>query len=280
MISLCGSDVIRVFKKIEEDVLFVYLIISFLASIVGAISGIGGGVIIKPALDSFSPFDVTLVSFLSGNTVLAMTAAALLKNRKSEIKLDKKTSSLLAAGGVVGGWGGKLIFDSLRMAYGNDNDIGATQSLILVCLTLSVLLFTLFKHRIPSYNLKKSSYRLLTGVILGGIASFLGIGGGPINLAILYLLFSMDSKTAALNSIFIIFFSQVTNLLFTIFSGNIPVFSPIILIFMILGGVSGGVLGSWFSRNMTHRQVDYLFSGVMTIIIGVSLFNFYNYLIL
>ena len=51
----------------------VFLIVCFGASIVGAICGIGGGVIIKPVLDSFGVLDVTAISFLSGCTVLSMT---------------------------------------------------------------------------------------------------------------------------------------------------------------------------------------------------------------
>ena len=36
----------------------VFLAVSFLASIVGAVCGIGGGVIIKPVLDAFGVLDV------------------------------------------------------------------------------------------------------------------------------------------------------------------------------------------------------------------------------
>ena len=51
----------------------VFFGVSFLASIVGAICGIGGGVIIKPVLDAFGVLDVSAISFLSGCTVLAMS---------------------------------------------------------------------------------------------------------------------------------------------------------------------------------------------------------------
>jgi uncharacterized membrane protein YfcA len=118
----------------------------------------------------------------------------------------------------------------------------------------------------------------LIGILLGSVASFLGIGGGPINLAILYLFFSMDSKKAALNSIYIIFFSQATNLLFTIASGNVPSFPPLVLVLMILGGIGGGLIGSELRKKMNNRQVDILFSIVMVIIIGISTYNFINYL--
>ena len=50
-----------------------YFIISLLASVAGAICGIGGGVIIKPTLDLFHLDSVATVSVLSGCTVLAMS---------------------------------------------------------------------------------------------------------------------------------------------------------------------------------------------------------------
>jgi hypothetical protein len=45
--------------------------VSLLASIVGSISGIGGGVIIKPVMDSFSLFPVSTINFLTSCTVLS-----------------------------------------------------------------------------------------------------------------------------------------------------------------------------------------------------------------
>lgn len=50
-----------------------FLIISFMASVLGAICGIGGGVLMKPILDSLGLMEVSTVSFLSGCTVLSMS---------------------------------------------------------------------------------------------------------------------------------------------------------------------------------------------------------------
>ena len=53
------------------------------------------------------------------------------------------------------------------------------------------------------------------------LSAFLGIGGGPINLAILSFCFSMDSKTAALNSLYIILFSQAASFINTLVRGTV-----------------------------------------------------------
>lgn len=82
----------------------VFLIVCFGASIVGAICGIGGGVIIKPVLDSFGVLDVTAISFLSGCTVLSMTTYSVLKNKISgESHVTMNTGFPLAIGAAVGG---------------------------------------------------------------------------------------------------------------------------------------------------------------------------------
>ncbi len=255
-----------------------YFFISLGASVVGAISGIGGGVIIKPVLDSISPFRVSTISFLSGTTVLSMTTMTLLRSRKSPVKLNKRIGSFMASGGVAGGLLGKMLFDFIRTSFENDRVIGATQVLILGIITLGVLVFTLNKEKIQPHHFSGNTFSIGCGLVLGGAASFLGIGGGPINLAVLYYFFAMDSKTAALSSIYIIFFSQLTNLLFTLFSGNLPEFHPEILILMIGGGVSGGLLGTHLSAKMSNRGVDRLFMIFMVLIILMCIRNFLGFL--
>ncbi len=255
-----------------------YFFISLGASIVGAISGIGGGVIIKPVLDGISSFGVSTISFLSGSTVLSMTTVTLIRSRKSPVKLNKRIGTLMALGGVIGGFLGKMLFDIVKSGFGNERVVGATQSLMLAVITLGVLFFTICKDKIRPFHKDGSLFTVFIGLILGGIASFLGIGGGPINLAVLYFFFSMDSKTAALCSIFIIFFSQVTNLIFTILAGNVPHFEPAILLLMIIGGISGGILGSHLSHRMTHKEVDKLFIGVMAVIITICIYNFTGFI--
>ena len=79
-----------------------YFIISLLASVAGAICGIGGGVIIKPTLDLFHLDSVATVSFLSGCTVLAMSCYSVTKSlRAGDSKVDLKLGTPLAIGAAV-----------------------------------------------------------------------------------------------------------------------------------------------------------------------------------
>ncbi len=80
-----------------------FAIISFGASVVGAICGIGGGILIKPTLDAFGVLSVASISFLSGCTVLSMSCYSILKAKTSGKSLvDTKVGTPLAIGAAIG----------------------------------------------------------------------------------------------------------------------------------------------------------------------------------
>ena len=257
--------------------LFMFLV-SFFSSIAGAISGIGGGVIIKPVLDSAKILSVPGINFLASCTVLSMTIATLIRSRNSPIVLDKRISSILAIGGIAGGFLGNTLFSEAIRLFSNDAIVGVIQYVILILLTAWVLVFTLRKSRFKTIAISSFPLTLLIGILLGSLASFLGIGGGPINIAVLYLLFSMDSKKAALNSIYIIFFSQVMSIALTIAKQAIPEVNIVDLLVMMAGGITGGMIGPVISRKLSLRGVDLLFSGVMVLIIGISIYNMLGFI--
>ena len=52
----------------------IFFAVSILASVVGAICGVGGGVFMKPALDAVGVLPVNTITFLSTCTVISMTS--------------------------------------------------------------------------------------------------------------------------------------------------------------------------------------------------------------
>ncbi len=257
----------------------IFFCISILATTVGAISGIGGGVIIKPVLDAFGLLSVSTISFMSGCTVFAMAIVSLLKSHGSGVMLEVRKSTFLAIGAAIGGVVGKYLFDLMKSWFPGDVVVGATQSALLILMTVFVFFFVRYKSKVHPKQVQNSAACLLIGLALGMLSAFLGIGGGPINIAVLYYFFAMDSKTSALNSIYIILFSQATSLVRTFAADAVPAFDPWLLALMVAGGVGGGFLGSAVSRKLTNQGVDTLFSGVMLAIIAISCFNFVRFLV-
>ena len=182
----------------------IVFLVCFLSSIAEAICGIGGGVIIKPVLDTFDMMSVAAVSFLSGCTVLSMTTYSVVKSKMSgESLIEQKTGFPLAVGAAL--------------------------------------------------------------------------GGGPINLVVLFFFFSMSTKTATENSLYIIFFSQITSLISSVAAGNVPEFEISMLLLMAAGGIGGGIAGRVINKKMSDRLVNRLFIALMIAILFINLYNIYNF---
>ena len=253
----------------------IFLVVCFAASIVGAICGIGGGVIIKPVLDSFGVLDVTAISFLSGCTVLSMTTYSVLKNKISgESHVSMKTGLPLAIGAAVGGLIGKWLFSYVKSLSSDPNKVGAVQALCLLIVTLGTLIYTIYKAKIKTYKVENAIVCVLIGVFLGIMSSFLGIGGGPINLVVLFFFFSMSTKIAAENSLYIIFFSQIASLIST----SVPDFQIGVLILMVAGGIAGGICGRAINKKIDEKTVDKLFIALMVLMIVINIYNIFKFM--
>lgn len=260
--------------------MFLYLLVSFLASVAGAICGIGGGVIIKPVLDMAGLASVSTISFLSGCTVLSMSCYSVGRNLLSgESRVDFKTGTPLAIGAAIGGVAGNQLFKLIKGMFENQNMVGSVQAICLALITLATILYALFTHKIHTHHISKPAVCILIGLMLGIMSSFLGIGGGPINLMVLSFFFSMDTKTAAQNSIYIILFSQITSLLTTLLTKSVPEFEILALVLMVAGGIAGGAVGRIFYRKMDNRAVDKLYMALMCVIVCISIYNAVRYAI-
>ncbi len=256
------------------------LIIAILASLVGSICGIGGGVLIKAILDFCKVGSVSTISFLSGCTVLSMAFYSVGKAiLAKESKVDLKTGTALAAGAALGGVVGKQLFTAVKNMFENGNLVGAVQSLCVLLITLGTLIYTLKKDKIKTLKINSKFVCILIGFFLGIMSSFLGIGGGPINLVVLYFFFSMETKTAAQNSLYIILFSQITSLVFTLATHTVPQFDWLTLIMMAVGGILGGILGRNQYKKMDNKAVEKLFEILMIVIMAISAYNSFQYAI-
>ena len=260
-------------------ILFVVFLICFCASVAGAICGIGGGVIIKPVLDSFGIMSVSTISFLSGCTVLSMTTYSVISSKRSGAsRIDQKTGFPLAVGAAIGGVLGKNLYQIIKDMSSDPDRVGAIQATCLLVVTLGTLVYTLKKQSIKTKVIKNAVACVVIGLGLGMMSAFLGIGGGPINLVVLFYFFSMDTKTAAENSLYIILFSQIASLVASIYTRTVPEFSVITLVLMVCGGILGGMAGRKVNKKLDEKAVDKLFIGLMVLMILINIYNIYKFL--
>ena len=247
-----------------------------IATVLGSISGIGGGVIIKPVMDAMGVLTSSQISFLSGTTVLTMTIVSLLRSRGGEVRVDRR-GTFLALGAAFGGLAGRSVFSYLVSALPDQGRVSLVQNIIMVILTVAVFFYVLFKARIITKDIHNPVFCTLAGLFLGLMSSFLGIGGGPINIMILSYFFSMDSKKAALTSLYIIFFSQLVSLVGNIVMREVPQFEWSLLILMMVCAVAGATIGRSISKKLDTHKVDVMFLGMLVLITLISIYNCFKY---
>lgn len=253
---------------------FVCLIVALLACTVGAICGMGGGVIIKPILDAVGLYSVAAINFLSGCTVLGMSIWSIFKmTLHNEVHSDLRRTGCLAVSAAIAGAAGKQLYKIIEGQYQHPDTAGAIQAGVLMMATFLTLLYTVKKETIPTYRIKKTSTCLLIGFGLGFMGAFLGIGGGPFNVAIMCALFSMSVKEAAQNSMYVIFCSQGMGLLITVIEKKIPQVALWVLVGMIGSGIIGSELGRQINKKVSEQKIILLYEAAMA---GIILLNIWN----
>lgn len=251
-----------------------YFIVIVLANTLGAIAGMGGGVIIKPVLDFIGADSVAAVSFYSTVAVFTMSFVSTLRQVQSGNKLNWRIVGWSSAGAVIGGILGNQIFELFLQVMANEG----TVKLIQIVLTILSLAFAVLYARFDwqNYTFQGVHWYLLCGLILGFLASFLGIGGGPINVSLFMLLFSMPIKEAAIYSLATIFFSQLAKLLTILSVTGFARYDLQMLYYVIPAAIVGGLLGAKFSHVLTAKKVMVVFQLVIILVIVVNLYNGYQ----
>ena len=256
-----------------------YFVIVLFATTIGALTGMGGGVIIKPSLDLLGHYDATAISTLSCVTVLVMSCVSVSKftlSRKRPSNISLGFALPLAAGAVLGGVLGHEIFDVLTGSFDN-NKIVIIQNVILGVLILAVLLYMLLKNAASHSSLPSHSLRfipgLLSGLLLGTLSAFLGIGGGPINVAFLILFFRINTKTSVIYSLICILFAQAAQFVTIVLGSGFPAFNFEVLPFMLVAAVFGGFIGSFLNKRLPDACVRNSFLAAQALVFIICVIN-------
>lgn len=255
----------------------IYFFVAIFATTAGALAGLGGGVIIKPALDllchnGIGNYDLTTISLLSTFTVFSMAVVSTYRQIKSGFKIEKQLV-FLSIGAIIGGVVGKNLF-TLLIAGVPELLASGIQALILA----GLLIVVLFKKYLPDYHVKNPIIVLIVGLCLGTIASFLGIGGGPINVAVIMMFLNMDIRKAAVASVFSILLSQSSKIITFAVTSGFSDYDLTMLYYMVPAAIAGGLIGSQLNKHLKHEHIDGIFNVLVFLLIGLNLFNAYGFL--
>ena len=248
----------------------IYFLVIILANSVGAVSGMGGGVIIKPVMDFLHFHDVASISFYSSFAVLVMAMVSTYRQIKYGFEMKWLKMIALAVGAVLGGYLGNFGFYFMKSFYHSDSIVNGIQIILTIITLVAAFLY--------SYQSKHFSFHSLLsfaicGLILGSLASFLGIGGGPINVSLLILMFGMSLKEATIYSICTILFSQLTKVITVGVSTRFIGIDLKLLMYIIPAAVLGGIIGAFLSKQLKTAQVRKVYQVVVLLVIALNMYN-------
>ncbi|MCL1998145.1 MAG: sulfite exporter TauE/SafE family protein [Turicibacter sp.] len=238
---------------------------------IGAVVGLGGGVIIRPVFDILAIHNMLNIAFFSSAAIVTMSISSTLKKVKDGTKIEPRTAILISCGAILGGTFGNLFLEFLL-------DFFETQTSVQLIQTISTIFFLLLAIYLTQkgnlrYNVKHMALYPIIGVFLGTLAVFLGIGGGPINVPLFVILFNLSVKAATAYSIVVIFFSHSFRLITMGFTTGFAYFDVGYLVFILPAAILGGILGSMISKNLSDNMVKKAFLLTMLVLIGVNIYN-------
>ena len=215
------------------------IIIGFVAGIIGALVGLGGGIIIVPSLlffgsptsflDTISPqVAVGVSSIIMIFTGLSSTLT-FMKHKTVDYKAGLIFFIGSAPGGIIGAYVNKILdIDSFSLYFGF--------FMILIAIILVIkdyvkpLMFKKGKGKIIrtfyGNNGNEITYgyhpfiAVLISFIVGFCSGLFGVSGGAIMVPVMILLFFFPPHMAVATSMFMVFLSSITNSITHISLGN------------------------------------------------------------
>lgn len=251
----------------------IYFSIALICTFAGAITGMGGGVVIKPVLDMMGDFDSASIGALSSITVLAMSVTTFARQVRKKRQLSIAKLIALGISSAGGGVIGQYIFDLMTAGASNAHIIKIIQNSILLFLIVCIFFYMLFRNKIKPLHLKNIVFYILVGVLLGILSSFLGIGGGPLNVAIFMLLFGMEIKEATFASIITIMFAQIAKVVTILIGGGFGSYDLSMLPYMVVAGVVGGLIGSFVAKKISGKVTAIAFNVMQLSVMIICVVN-------
>ena len=249
----------------------IYTIVILLASILGAIVGLGGGVFIRPIFDAIGHHSMLEINIFASTAILSMAVVSTIKKLQDGTKIAPKIALLISMGSVAGGMLGNLFIEHLIYTAYDEANVQRVQNIAnVIVLALSLVLTAKGGLRV---EVKNRVFPFVLGIFLGAIAVFLGIGGGPINVPLLIIFFGFPMKQAAAYSIVIIFFSHLSRLITIGVTTGYGGFDLPTLGFIIPAAIVGGFIGAKFSNIFSELTVKRLFMAAITAVIVLNIVN-------
>jgi uncharacterized membrane protein YfcA len=254
---------------LEEIFLFPFFVfIGLIAGVLGSMIGVGGGIIISPALTflGLSPPQVASTSLFAVSSTSISSTVAYAKSKKIQYMLGIKMALLSIPGAIIGSY------------FSISIDPGYFKVLLAIILVGTGIYLFNKKSIINGNSLSFESIwiKILfysSAFVAGIISSLFGIGGGVIFVPLMIMIIGLTMYLAAPTSQFILMITSLVGLTTHMILGN-PQYIPAVL--LSIGAFAGAQVGSRLSSKLSEEKLR-LILGVTFIGIAFRLmFDFYQ----
>src|SRR6202161_3538746 len=251
------------------------VVLGFFAGLLGALTGIGGGVLLTPILALH--FGIPIRQAIGTSLVAVITTSAAsssvhLQRHTTDIRLGMTLELATAFGAAV---------TAYLVGYFNRNALEGLFAAFLLYRAITIMAkggkvnpedeqspgvtFVNGQTIIPPYEPKRYPLGLSASLVAGALSGLLGIGGGPIKVPVMYIFMNVPLMVAMATSNFMIGVTAAASAIVYYRRGDIlvEVAAP-----LAVGVFLGSLLGARMAPRIQTKYVVYLLVGIMLYLAG------------
>jgi uncharacterized membrane protein YfcA len=248
------------------------VILGFFAGLLGALTGMGGGVLLTPILALH--FDISIRQAIGTSLVAVITTSAAsssvhLQRHTTDIRLGMTLELATAFGAAV---------TAYLVGYFNRNLLEGLFAAFLLYSSITILTKggkvksiedesspAVGETVIPPYEPKRYPLGLAASLVAGALSGLLGIGGGAIKVPVMYIFMNVPLIVATATSNFMIGVTAAASAIVYYRRGDILVqyAAP-----LAVGVFLGSLFGARMAPRIHTKIVIYLLAGVMLYLSG------------
>ena len=244
-------------------------VVGFVAGVLGALTGIGGGVLLTPilALHFGIPIRKAIgTSLIAVITTSAASSSVHLQRHTTDIRLGMTLELATALGAAVMAY---------LVGYFNRNVLEGLFAAFLLYSSITILGKGGKRKgeneglpengEIPPYQPQRYPLGLGASLVAGALSGLLGIGGGPIKVPVMFIFMNVPLVVATATSNFMIGVTATASAIVYYRRGDIL---PEIAAPLAVGVFLGSLLGARLAPRLHSKVVMYLRVGIMLYLAG------------
>ncbi|HGZ9675115.1 TPA: sulfite exporter TauE/SafE family protein [Staphylococcus aureus] len=237
------------------------LVIGILGGFISGLVGIGGAIVIYPALLLLPPlfglptYSAYIASGLTSSQVFFSTLSGSLNAYKSK-NFSRTLILNMGSGMVIGSMLGAILANLINVQFVNT---------VYIIIALLALILMFIKVTPSTSHIKLNRLLLITiGGIIGLVSGIVGVGGAFIIIPVLLVIFKLPMNMVVTNSIVIAFISSIGAFMIKLLQGYIPINSAIPLIL-------GSILFTPLGMKIGQKIPDSIQKGIVSILIVIAI---------